>query len=64
MKQTNHSYRTLAHEARVGKTPIHKLRTGQQKTISYPNAERLANALGVKVEDLFRPQRIEGEEGE
>jgi hypothetical protein len=62
MQEHKHSYRTLAQAARVGKTPIHKLRTGRQKTCSYPVAERLAAALGVKVEELFRPKAIEGDE--
>lgn len=62
MQQKKHSYRTLAQAANVGKTPIHKLRTGRQKTCSYPVAERLATALGVKVEELFRPQGVEGDE--
>lgn len=61
MRQHNLSYRTLAQAAHIGKTPIHKLRTGQQKTVSYPKAERIAAALDVTVEELFRPQHVEGE---
>jgi transcriptional regulator with XRE-family HTH domain len=61
MKQHKHSFRSLAQAAQVGKTPIHKLLNGQQKTISYPHAERLAEALGVEVSELFRPQHVEGE---
>jgi DNA-binding Xre family transcriptional regulator len=61
MKQTNHSYRTLAQAARQGKSPIQRLVAGKQKTISYPNAERIAKALKVDVSDLFRPKHIEGE---
>lgn len=54
MQQRNHTYRSLAAAAGVGKTPIHKLVKGEQKRCSYRTASRITAALGVDVEELFQ----------
>ena len=61
MKERKLSLRTLAQAAELGKSPVHRILTGQQATCSYPVAERLANALGVELAELFRPKHVEGE---
>ena len=61
MTEQNVSFRTLAVPGKLGKTTISKVFTGQQLTISYPKAELIAKGLNRTVEELFRPQYLEGE---
>lgn len=61
MQEHGYTYRALALEAGVGKSAINDLHRGTRAVCSRRFAGRVAKALNVQVEDLFRPvNHVEG----
>lgn len=56
MEQQQHTYRSLADAAGVAKSPIQRMVEGKQRACAPDTARRIAAALGVEAETLFKPR--------